>query len=388
MSNLNADRLVVAKAAATNDVVGCTRTARRWLPLALSLIFGAACSDRGADVALQPQPTPGAPPVLDCSPQSKNVFDGGPGKDGIPALNRPHVVEAAAATFLRDEDRVLGFEVDGTARAYPLIVLWWHEAVNDTLGGTPVLVTYCPLTGSGLAFDPRIDGPPRSFGISGLLFENNMILFDRETNSLWNQLLLGAQCGPARGTELKRVPVVETTWGQWRAWHPQTTTVSTSTGHNRPYGEYPYGDYAQPNNEFRLFPGSPYSGAREPKELVLGVQDGAVSAAYPLEALRLRGLTVALNDTLNDRPIVVTYGAVHRSAWAFDRRLDDRTLTFSVPDPPSALLVDAETGSSWDLAGRAVSGPLQGRRLRPVADAYTLFWFAWSIFHPDTRLRT
>ncbi|MBI4420336.1 MAG: DUF3179 domain-containing protein [Gemmatimonadetes bacterium] len=352
----------------------------------LALSLGAACSSGGPDAPLQTGATAGAPPVLDCSPQSKNVVDGGPGKDGIPALNRPGLVDADAASFLRSEDRVLGMEMNGAARAYPLLVLWWHEAVNDTLGGTPVLVTYCPLTGSGLAFDPRIDGPPRSFGISGLLFENNMIMFDRETNSLWNQLLLGAQCGPAGGTELKRLPVVETTWDQWRTWHPQTTVVSTGTGYTRPYGEYPYGDYARPDNAYRLFPGSAYSTARRPKELVLGVQDGTAEVAYPLDALRLRGLTVVVNDTLNGRPIVVTYSDLARAAWAFDRRLDDRTLTFSVRESPSELLVDAETGSSWDLSGRAVTGPLAGRRLRPLSDAYTLFWFAWSIFHPTARL--
>lgn len=370
-------------------LLGMKANCRGLLLVTLSLALWPGCADRPSDPGLEPESgAAGALPVLDCSPQSKNVVDGGPGKDGIPALNRPGLVAAPSATFLRDEDRVLGLEINQSARAYPLLVLWWHEIVNDTLGGEPVLVTYCPLTGSGLAFDPKIDGPPRSFGVSGLLFENNLIMFDRETNSLWNQLLLGAQCGPARGAALKRLAVTETTWGQWRAWHPRTTTVGTNTGHSRPYGQYPYGDYARPDNSSRLFPGSPYSAARRPKELVLGVHDGDVSAAYPLDALHLRGLTVAVNDTLNGSPILVTYTGLHRSAAAFDRRLDDRVLTLSVPEPSAGVLVDAETGSSWDLTGRAVAGPLEGRRLRPLADAYTLFWFAWSIFHPDTRLRT
>ena len=180
-----------------------TMPPHRNLPLVLAAAVAAtACGGGGTE------PTT-------CDLFSNLVFDGGVGRDGIPALTTPDIGTEDDEALLRDVDRILGVAINGTARAYPFFVLWWHEIVNDTLGGEPVLVTYCPLTGSGLAFDPRHDGRALNFGVSGLLFENNLMMFDRETESLWPQLLLGAGCGPERGAELRRVPVVETTWGEW-----------------------------------------------------------------------------------------------------------------------------------------------------------------------------
>jgi hypothetical protein len=285
-----------------------------------------------------------------------------------------------------DTMRVLGVEINEQARAYPLFILWWHELVNDDVGGVPVIVSYCPLTGSGLAFDANVGGEARSFGVSGILFENNLIMFDEETESLWNQLLLGAACGPDRGTSLTRIPIVETTWGHWRLLHPQTTVLDTVTGFNREYGEYPYDDYAAANNPTTLFPSSPWSSARPPKELVLGIREGSSAMAYPFGTLAERGDAVAVNDVVGSRPILVTYADAHRASRAFDRRANGQTLTFSVADSMAFVLTDAETGSTWNALGEATDGPLVGSQLEPVADAWTLFWFSWSVFHPDTDL--
>ncbi len=149
--------------------------------------------------------------IRDCELFSNKIFDGGPGRGGIPALTLPQVGTGADVPLLAPDDRVLGVVQLGAARAYPFIVMWWHEVVTDTLGGEPVLVTYCPLTGSGLAFDPRIGGEVLKFGVSGLIYENNLMMFDQETESLWPQLLTSARCGPLRGTALSVVPIVETT---------------------------------------------------------------------------------------------------------------------------------------------------------------------------------
>ena len=124
---------------------------------------------------------------LSCTVALDEIFDGGVQRDGIPALTNPEVVSAAQATFLTDTSRVLGIVRNGEARAYPFTVMWWHEMVNDTLGGEPILMTYCPLTGSGIAFDPRVDNQARNFGVSGLLFRSNLTMFDRDTETLWNQ---------------------------------------------------------------------------------------------------------------------------------------------------------------------------------------------------------
>ena len=145
---------------------------------------------------------------LTCNIPSNRFFSGGVDRDGIPALTNPEVASGAGTNFLADAERILGVVINGEARAYPFPVLWWHEMVNDTLGGANILVTYCPLTGSGIVFDPRVGGQARNFGVSGLLYENNLVMFDRDTESLWNQMLLGSQCGVERGADLQRIPVV------------------------------------------------------------------------------------------------------------------------------------------------------------------------------------
>ena len=188
------------------------------------MAIGTACLDAGVQEFTQ---DPAAP---ECTIPTSAIFSGA-GRDRIPALTQPEAL-GPDASGIADGERVLGVVVNGEARAYPLFILWLHEIVNDTLGGDDVLISYCPLTGSGIAFDPVIDGQPRNFGVSGLLFENNLIMFDRQTESLWNQLLLGSQCGPDRGKNLQLIPIVETTLGHWREIHPQTTVV-TENSHPR-----------------------------------------------------------------------------------------------------------------------------------------------------------
>lgn len=327
---------------------------------------------------------------LDCSIPSSQLYSGQV-PDGIPALTHPRLLSAAdAPPAYNDSDRVLGVVINGAARAYPLLILWWHEIVNDTLGGEPVLVTYCPLTGSGLAFDPRIRGRARNFGVSGLLYENNLVMFDRlsggGTESLWNQLLMGAQRGAEKGTELKRVSVVETTWGRWRELYPQTSVLSTATGHIRDYGAYPYGNYDDPNNPWLLFPSSPWNRARPPKELVLGVRANSAAAAYPFGVLDTTSLSAAVNDTLGGRPILVTFHHPSRTARAYFRELEGQVLEFEVADPGNFTLRDRQTSSTWNELRAATAGPLSGKRLNPVTDSWTMFWFAWSIFYPETRI--
>jgi hypothetical protein len=306
-------------------------------------------------------------------------------RDAIPALTNVGVVPASQASFVQDGDRVLGIEVNGAARAYPFNVMWWHEIANDTLGGRNVLVTYCPLTGSGIAFDPRVGGgPTRNFGVSGLLWRSNLTMFDRETETLWNQMMLGGTCGVDRGRELTRLPIVETTWGQWKFMYPNTTVMSEDTGFlDRPYGIYPYGDYDEPHNrrvDF-LAQGTTYSDLRPPKELVLGFTDGLGTKAYPFGILA--GAGVAVNDVVGGTPLLVTYVSGQKTAMAFDRRLNDQELTFTA-DVRTRTLTDDQTGSTWNTKGEALAGPLEGEHLTQLVDAYVVFWFAWSLYFPDT----
>ena len=280
---------------------------------------------------------------------------------------------------------MLGVVVNGKSRAYPFGILWWHEIVNDTLGGENILVTYCPLTGSGIAFDPRVGGLLRNFQVSGLLFQANLPMVDRENESLWNQMLLGSQCGMDRGAVLTRIPIVETDWLAWKTDHPNTTVVTRNTGvANRPYFVYPYGGYADLNNDFVDFlpAGAFWSNELRTKELVLGVFVGSTAVAYPLAAMAAQGGAVAANDVVASLPVVVTYRSAGNVAVAFDRRVSGQTLTFNVTASAPFTMVDAETGSEWNSAGEATSGSLSGQRLEQVDDAYVAFWFAWSIYYP------
>lgn len=345
-------------------------------------LVSVGCGDVLNTTAGDPRPGVGE---LTCSISSTRIYDGGPGRDGIPALTLPNASLAPQSGFSGDT-RVLGVVINGEARAYPLPIMWWHEIVNDRLRGEPVVVTYCPLTGSGLAFDPRVGGELRTFGVSGLLFENNLIMFDRETESLWNQLLTGAQCGPEIGAELARIPIVETTLDHWSRLYPQTLVVTTDTGWDREYGVYPYGNYDALHNSTLMFPSSPWSRERPPKEPVLGVREPGGAVAYPFGVLADIGETVAVNDTLADRAILITYLNAQRTARAFDRTVNGQVLTFDVTDSTELLLTDHETETQWNWKGEAQAGPLEGERLQPLEDAYPLFWFAWSVYYPDTRV--
>lgn len=321
---------------------------------------------------------------LVCSIPTDELFAAA-ARDAIPSLTNPEVT-GPLAHFMRDNHRVLGVVVNGEARAYPFGILWWHEIVNDTLGGENILVTYCPLTGSGIAFDPRVGGLLRNFIVSGLLFRTNLTMLDRENESLWNQMLLGSQCGVDRGTALTRIPIVETDWVTWKTDHPNTTVMTQNTGvANRPYFSYPYGSYANLDNNFVDFlpAGVTWSNELKTKELVLGVFVGSTAVAYPLDAMAAQGDAVAANDVVASLPVVVTYRLAGNLAVAFDRRVSGQTLTFNVTGSAPFTMVDAETGSEWNGAGEATSGPLSGQRLDQLDDAYVAFWFAWSIYYPD-----
>ena len=309
-------------------------------------------------------------------------------RGAIPALDRPELA-GTSASFIRDTDRVLGVEIDGEARAYPFGILWWHELVNDTLGGQPILVSYCPLTGSGIVFDPRVGGEKRDFIVSGLLFNTNLMMLDRQTESLWNQMLLSSQCGMDRGTVLARLSVVETTWEDWKIRYPNTTVMTPNTGFgNRPYFQYPYGDYADPDNDFVDFlpPSTNWSRELKTKELILGVFDGSDAVAFSLERLAAAGVSLVVNDQVGSTPFVVASRSQWNTAQAFDRRVNGETLTFTLNSPGPFTMMDDQTGSVWDIQGVAISGPMMGQRLTPVADSFVAFWFAWSLYYPSIRV--
>jgi len=303
--------------------------------------------------------------------------------NAIPALNRPEMVlpDDEGADYLFDTDRILGVVVDGEARAYPHNVLWHHEIVNDRIGETDVSVTFCPLTGSGLAFSPEFDGRFLDLGVSGFLFANNLVMYDRLTGEVYGpQLGIEGACEGFRGGTLALQPVQEMSWGRWKELHPETRVVSSDLGFSRNYRFYPYGNYDDPDNTELIAP-MIVDRSRPLKERVLAIREGSGGKGYPFGELRALGAQAVINEVVANVPTVVFFESRDgEAALAFDARIDGGVLTFSTD--PSGQWVDGETGSSWAFNGVATSGPLEGRRLRTREDAYTLFWFAWKHFQP------
>lgn len=355
------------------------------ITLASSVLLGACDFARSTNNSSSP-PTASA---SECSIPTNLIYDGGPGKDGIPALTDPRLVGAndADASYVRDNDRVIGFEIDGEAIAMPHNIGWWHEIVNFAFNDQALAVTYCPLTGSSLAFDRRaVQGA--ELGVSGLLYNTNLIMYDRTSEeSLWPQMSRGARCGPRDGAQLTMYPVIDMTWAGWKSLHPDTRVISSSTGASRNYQQYPYGNYEEVDNRELFFPvtGS-VDARRSPKERVLAIPAGdEAGIAFPFLALNEDAALRAINTTVAGRPVVVLWERAREAAAAYRPVSDGENLTFEVSD---GRIRDVGTGSEWRIDGRAVDGPLEGVRLEPIAEAYVAFWFAWAAFHPGTEIWT
>lgn len=303
-------------------------------------------------------------------------------RDAIPPLDAPRYDDVSAGDWLDEDDLVLGYEsASGGAWAYPLKILNFHEIVNDDLDGVPVLVSYCPLCRSGIVYDRRLDGMLLTFGNTSALFESDLVMFDRETNSFWWQTAGKAIVGTLTGNRLRSLPAITATWSQWKELHPRTLVLSRDTGFSRPYERDPFSDYADSVNSGQFpFPVSEASqdDRLSPAEEVLGVMIDGESVAYPL---RLLG-DAAINDTLAGTRVVVFSSAEGPSGSVFRPEARGSQLTFRF-DGRSYL--DQETRSEWSLSGQAVSGPLKGEKLEPLPSRYT-FWFAYVAAFPDTEL--
>lgn len=315
-------------------------------------------------------------------------------RDNIPSIDVPAFVSPdEAAEWLADVEPVVALEIDGDARAYPLQILTWHEIVNDEVGGLPVAVTFCPLCNSAIAFDRRLDGEALEFGVSGNLRNSDLVMYDRQTQTWWQQFTGEGIVGEHAGRQLEHLPSLLISFADFREAHPEGKVLSRETGYTRNYGVNPYIGYDTFGGTPFLF-GGKLDDRLPPVERVIAVSAGGVDAAFPLSALQEMSV---VNYALGDRDIAVffktgTASALDAaviadardvgSAAAFDAELDGRRLTFSAAD---GAIRDAETGSVWSISGKAVEGELAGASLTPLAHG-NHFWFAWAAFKPDTLL--
>jgi hypothetical protein len=317
---------------------------------------------------------------------------GGPPRDGIPPIDDPKFVAVREADeWLDEREPLLVVEVAGAVRAYPVQILVWHEIVNDELGGRPVAVTYCPLCNSSLVFDRDVDrvGVMR-FGTTGNLRHSDLVMWDDRTESWWQQLTGEAVVGELTGTRLEVLPSQTLSWADFKARHPQGDVLSRDTGFDRDYGANPYAGYDDPQSSPFLLDSQP-DRRLPPKERVVAIEDVVVPfsrlARDPVAEIEVDGTPVVV---LYKRGVLspLDNAAISRSrdvgtAGTFDRRLDDRTLSFKPAG--DGRFRDAQSGSTWDITGRAIAGERAGRRLRPIVSDQQ-FWFALAAFLPEARI--
>lgn len=303
------------------------------------------------------------------------IVSGGPPPDGIPAIDNPKFVPAKDADFDSNSSTVIGVYYNGQAKAYPLSIMVWHEVVNDIVGGKPLAVTYCPLCYSVVAYVREINGVPVTFGTSGRLYNNNLVMYDRLTRSLWSQIWGAAIAGNLTGYTLQRFPVDLVSWGEWHKLYPDSLVLSSETGYSRPYSADPYGGYYA--NDQILFPLSHTDSRLALKKVVLGLTIESTTKAYSLDSL-IKGV---IDDSLGSHRVTLL---IAENGWArvFNPVVDGRELHFVYSN---GSFIDKETNSVWSYDGVALSGPLAGKLL-PRYPTEAAFWFAWTAFNPDTQL--
>lgn len=268
---------------------------------------------------------------------ARDILSGGPPRDGIPAIDEPQFIRPTEVEFLRDDDIVISLTHASITRAYPLRILIWHEIVNEVIGTRPVAVTYCPLCGTAMVFDRTISGKVRRLGVSGLLYQSDVLMYDRESNSLWSQLMMKGVSGPGKGTRLTLLPSEHMTWSAWRERYPQGQVLSTDTGHSRDYRATAYSSYFA--TEQTMFPVPQTRRELRNKEWIVGIILGGTAKAYPLEQLPSN----PVKDRIGKHEITVRHDAAARRPVVLD----------AAGDPVPHVVA---------------------------------FWFAWQAFYPQTEL--
>lgn len=269
-----------------------------------------------------------------------DIWRGGVAPDDIAAIDEPKFIPPDEAEFLEDHDRVLGISRNGVVKAYPIQILDHHEVVNDRFDDEAILVSYCPLCNTGMAFAVQAADTHFTFGVSGLLYNSDVLFFDRQTHSLWSQMMGQAISGPLKGVKMPAVPASHTTWREWRTRYPDTEVLSRKTGYRRSYGQQAYKDYRRSGT--LMYPVAAKNRSYSNKELTLGIAIGGSSKAYPFrELLKVAGNSMP--DNIGGESV---------------------TIEWSIEDQSARVLND------------------EGEELASV----TAYWFAWFAFHPDTDI--
>ena len=332
-----------------------------------------------------------------------DVFSGGPPPDGIASIDDPEFAPASEINFLEDDEPVLVLELDGEVRAYPIQIMTWHEIVNDTVGDTPVTVTFCPLCNSALAYNRQVGERVLEFGTSGLLHNSALVMYDRQTESLWDHFTGKAVIGHLTGTPLEVFPVQTVGWETFRQNNPDALVLTRDTGFDRSYGENPYSGYDDIEGGPRFANAGEDDGRLRPMERVVTVSSDQLPEELQAGA---EPVAVVQEDLVKQGVLEVDMGGTTLTVWAepgaasaldsgsvadgrdvgqtgvFMPEADGRQLTF---ERRGNGFVDKETGSRWNILGEATDGELAGTKLQSIPHLNT-FWFAWAAFQPDTEI--
>lgn len=322
------------------------------------------------------------------------ILSGGPPKDGIPAIDEARFISVDEADeWMRDREPVVFVQVGHEARAYPIQILMWHEIVNDTVGGEPLLVTFCPLCNTAIAFKRTFNEQVLDFGTTGRLRYSNLIMYDRQTETWWQQATGDAIAGEHTGAQLEFYPASMISWADFKDLYPNGRVLSRDTGHSRNYGRNPYYGYDDINQTPFLFNGTTPD-QLPPMARVLTIDMNGEAVAYPYDVL---GELNVVNDVIGGNAVVVFWtegtasaldtsnipeGREVGSAAAYSRSLDNQVLDFEFEN---GKILDIQTGSEWNILGVAIAGELTGKQLAPVV-SINHFWFSWAAFKPQTRI--
>ncbi len=309
------------------------------------------------------------------------VLDGGPGKDGIPSIDNPKFKAASEVTFLNDDDLVIGYKFLGNLKAFPHIILDWHEIVNDRIDEHLYAITYCPLTGTAINWGRSVGGNATTFGVSGLLYNSNLIPYDRASDSNWSQMKLLCVNGELSGDEPATFPIVETTWKTWRTMFPDSEVMTLETGISRPYGSYPYvtsnGDYRY--EDYLIFPINRDDRRLDRKERVLGV-------ISPLEVIAFRfseftsGIEV-IQTQVGGEEVTIVGSEPDNFIVAFYTE----GFTMSKFESDDEGIMQDQNGNIYDIFGFVMEGPNLGDRIQPT-NSFIGYWFSWAVFYPDVTI--
>ena len=333
------------------------------------LTLAVACSTQRDEVLDFSTTRVGDFDLHNCSLPTSDVQNGGPGRDGIPSIDQPQFSSVADVAFLQPDDLVLVLRRDGETKLYPHPILDWHEMVNDRVGDLKFALSYCPLTGTGMGWNRVLDGKETTFGVSGLLYNNNLLPYDRDTESLWSQLRTDCINGDRVGETAAVISLVEMPWRTARELFPDAQVLNRETGFNRDYSQYPYGNYK--SDEALFFPMEPRDTRLPSKQRVLAVVGSSERVAF-----RFPGGVDLVEHSVDGAPVYVYRDNARNLQVAF------RSATpLSRTNDPQFPVQDAQ-GIRYDVLGRSDTGAQQLELPEQVMG----YWFAIGGFHTDVAL--